>query len=500
MSVHDLLAGAQRRQGGDAGDAPQTPSTVWPQILFWLVIGGLMAARTGGPLRFAYLVGGVAVGWRLLRTSPVAYVGFVLWLWVLTAFVRRVSDLYANWQDPSMVLLTPYLVTALSFVPYMGRVLRRGRSPVSDRPLGREVFILAAMGAGVGVPFGFLAWWFDAFLESLNYFTPLLLGLYIATQSDHLRAIERRVVTTFQRAAMVAGAYGIYQYTTAPPWDTSWMINAEMGTIGLPEPFGIRVFSTMHSPGALAPFLGMALLLWIAKPRARDIPAAGIAGVTLLLSNVRSAWVACLVGVLFLVAALRPAQRLRVGLTVGLAIVLAGPLFVTPEMAERFDARIATFGQLGEDSSARARITGHQLALDLVTRRPLGLGMGQISRTIESYISIRDSTIVAALVQFGLVGSLFYFMALWLVFMQIWKYYRRAASADSVGLACGGLALLAMAPLGVVAAGPTGMLFWLVAGLAIADRHLARVGVTRVVPVAQRAWRSAVPPHDPAPA
>jgi hypothetical protein len=498
MSGDSLFAGPHPTRARVAReDAPRTPSTVWPQVLYWLLVGGLLAAHQGGPARVVYLLGGLMVGWRLLHRSPAAYVGFVFWLWVLTAFVRRVADLYATWQDPSMVLLTPYLVTSLWLGPYVWRWLQ-GRTRAAERPQGRETFLLAAAGVAIGIPFGFIAFPYMAILETLNYLTPLVLGWYIATQSGQVREIERQVVTTFRYAALVTGAYGIYQFTTAPPWDALWMINTEMGSIGKPEPFVLRVFSTMHSPGVLGPFLVIALVIWLGKPRVRDLPAVGVAGTTLLLSQVRAAWMGLLIGAMFVVASLKPAQQLRVGVAVALAVILAGPLLVTPEMMEVFNTRMETFEDLEGDTSGRARITGHSLALDFITRRPLGVGIGQFDETISRYISSRDSTFVSSLVQFGVLGSLLYFFALWLVAVKVWKYYRRAASAEGTALACGGLGLLSLLPLGVVTAGPSGMCLWLVAGLAVADRHLARAEARQAVVAAPHALRSAPAQGHPA--
>lgn len=449
-------------------------AALWPQALFTVIVAALIAARMAGLARYAYLGGALAAGLYLVRLYPPAYVGFVLWLWLLTAFVRRVVDLSAGWQEPSLVLLTPYLVTSLSAVPFLERLIRR-RPGAAHRPAGLAMFGLAAAGAATGLPFGFLSGPQGALLEALNYFTPVLLGCYVAMNSDWAAGIEDRVVTTFRRAALITGVYGIYQFTAAPVWDTSWMVNSEMVTIGRPEPFGIRVFSTMHSPGVLGVFVAVALILWIARPTLWGIPAAGAAAITLLLSQVRSAWLAFIVGAVLVVATLKPAQQLKAAVLVVLALLTMGTMLITPEMSEMVDQRMSTFEQLDEDTSGLARVTGHEVALELVTRQPLGMGIGQTDATIESYVSMRDSTIIAGLVQFGLVGALLYFSGLALVLLHVWRYYRRAATANGVALACAGLAMLAISSLGVLSAGPMGICFWLVAGLSVADRHRARL-------------------------
>lgn len=445
-----------------------------PQVLFAVTVAGLIAAHMAGIARLAYAAGALAVGLYLVRLHPPAYVGFVLWLWMLTAFVRRLADLSAGWQEPSVVLLTPYLVTLLSVVPFVEATIRRQRA-VGYRPAGLAMFGLAAAGTMTGLPLGFMSGPQGALLEALNYFTPLALGFYIAMANEWAPEIEERVIATFRMAALVTGLYGIYQFTAAPVWDTSWMVNSEMVTIGRPEPFGIRVFSTMHSPGVLGVFIAMALILWVARPTVAGIPAAAAASITLLLSQVRSAWLAFIVGAVLVVTTLRPAQQLKAMLLAVLALAMMGTLLVTPEMSEMVDQRMKTFEQIDEDTSGLARVMGHEVALELVTRRPLGMGIGQTDATIESYVSMRDSTIIAGLVQFGLIGALLYFSGLAMVLVHVWRYYRRAETADGAALACAGLGLLAISSLGVMSAGPMGICFWMVAGLAVADRHRARL-------------------------
>lgn len=491
MSVRTIKSGSL---------AKSSFAAIWPPLVYFLLLAVLIAARSGGPVRLVYMAGGLAVGLRLQRLSPAAYVSFVLWLWFLTPFIRRVADHYASWQDPSFVLLTPYLVTGLSVVPFIQRQIRQRPSQPHERPVGTGMFALAALGAAVGIPLGFILVPFTAALETLNYLTPLLFGWYLATSSTHLHEIERAIAVTFGRATLLMGVYGMYQFTTAPPWDVAWMQNAEMGSIGRPEPFAIRVFSTMHSPGVLGPFLAVALALWLAKPTTRGILSASVGAVALLLSQVRSAWLGFLVAAVLIVASLKPAQQLRTAVLIGVAVLLMGASLLTPEMSELVDARLQTFEQLDEDSSALSRIEGHALALELAALRPLGLGIGQGYAGLQGLISMRDSVIVAVLIQFGLVGSLFYLFALCMLFAQLWRYYRRAASRQGVALACAGIGLLSLVGLGVVTAGPIGMCLWMIGGLAVADRHQARVRAAYALRSTQHRIQARAAQRAPAPA
>lgn len=457
-------------------------STSWPQVLFFAVIGALLGLHMGALTRALYPLGALAVGLYLLRFSAAGYVSFCFWLWFFSPFVRRVADFYAEWQDPSIVLLTPYLVSGLVALKLVGRLLQRQPQRIAGTPL----LALAAGGILLGVPFGVMKAPSPAVTEMLNWWLPLLFCWYLATVFDQLHEIERALVKTFGLAMLIVGAYGIYQFTAAPPWDTNWMLNIEMTTIGIPEPFGIRVFSTMHSPGVLGFFLAFGMALWVARPVASGMPSTAVAAAALALSQVRSAWLAFAVAALLVVTVLKPSQQLRAAIFVALATIATAAFVLTPEMSELFGSRFSTMEQLEDDESAVARIAGHAAAVEFAVLHPLGAGIGQNDATIESYISMRDSVLVALVVQFGLIGSALYIIALCGLTFTLWRYYRRGASADGRALACVGLGMLSASLLGVVTAGPIGMCLWTVGGLALADRHLARYRLAAVEAQARR--------------
>ena len=238
----------------------------WPQLVIAAMVGALIALRLAAPLRVLYALGAVALGAYLERRDTPRYVSFVIWLWFLSPLVRRLADLDAGWQDPSLVLLTPYLVTALS-VPALLRGLLRPERRAALRVAGVGVFAVAGVGVVIGIPVGMLVGPSTAALETLNWLLPLAFGWYIATRDAPVYRVEAAVASTFVAAALVAGAYGLYQFTSPPLWDINWMQRSGMTTIGRPEPFAVRVFGPMHSPGVFSAFLVIALVLWLARPR-----------------------------------------------------------------------------------------------------------------------------------------------------------------------------------------------------------------------------------------
>ena len=466
----------------------RTLRALWPLAAMAAPCVVLLGLGQADLLRVAYLLLALVIGRYLQKHDTGRYVAFVLWLWYLSPFVRRVADLDAGWQDPSLVLLTPYLVTALCVPPLVQGLLSRSRRSLAVAGFG--MFVIAGLGVVFGMPVGLLVGPSTAALEILNWFLPLCFGWYIATRADDVHRIEAAAASTFIAGAFVTGLYGMYQFVSPPLWDINWMQRSGMTTIGRPVPFEVRVFGTMHSPGILASFLVIPLVLWLARPRASSMLAAGVAGVALLLSQVRSAWLAVAVAAVFVFGALNAVQRVRMAVLTLAAVLLSSAALYTPEMRELVNSRMQTMERLEEDYSAMARVTGHEMALDFVAQNPLGAGIGQIDPKTEQFISMRDSVVAATLVQFGLPGTLLYLAAVGGLAMVLFVYYWSAASIQGAALAAAGLGLLASSILSVVTAGPIGVCLWMIAGLALGDRAMRQ---RRLALASRRPW----PPYQP---
>ena len=445
-----------------------------PGVLLALAACGLAEAGLAPVARPVYAAAALLLGIRLERRDAARYVSFVFWLWFLSPLVRRVADLQGGWQEPSLVLLAPYLASAAAVPPVLHRWLVAD-ADTRRRPGALAIFLAAAAGVSLGVPTGAWHGLSTAALETLNWLLPVVFGLYIATRTPDLHRIEAAVARTFGAAALVSAAYGVYQFTRPPLWDIHWMQRIGMTTIGRPEPFAVRVFGTMHSPGVYSAFLVVALVLWLGRPRVAGMCAAGVAAVALLLSQVRSSWFALAVGALLVVASLGPRQRLRVGVLATVVVAGASAALVTDEMRQLVSGRVSTMERLEDDESAVARLIGHRLAFEFLAEHPWGAGIGQSDRRMEEYISMRDSLVASTVVQFGLLGTALYTAGVAGMTWLLWSYYRRAASVQGAAFGAAGLGLLAAAGLSVVTAGPIGMCVWTFTGLAVVDRQQRRL-------------------------
>src|ERR1700722_9275678 len=75
-----------------------------------------IAGNQAGLLRIVFPVLSLLVGGFLFWRSKPLYVGLVCWLWFVTPFLGRMSDLQAGSSATNSVLLAPYLAAGISVV------------------------------------------------------------------------------------------------------------------------------------------------------------------------------------------------------------------------------------------------------------------------------------------------------------------------------------------------------------------------------------------------
>lgn len=314
---------------------------------------------------YAYLAAAPLLAWRLLRRDAGAFVVFVLWLWLLTPEVRRITNFTAGWNPDDAIMAAPGLATLVG-----ARALVSCRLPRAAAPL---VVMLAAVGYGTVI--GVFQAGPPAAVAGLAYWLPpILLGLLVmsdAVPADELHGALRHIAGW---GTLAVGVYGLVQFFVLPEWDRQWMINTELTTIGLPEPQEVRVFSTLNAPYPLGSVLA-GLLIAINGVRSRVALAAAAAGVvTLGLSLARSGWLGWAVGLAVLMLVSRRGRRQGLVLALAPLVLLAmfgGPVEHT--IRDRFD-QSADAGS--SDDSLTARIRFHQEMVPTALSDPVGNGMG----------------------------------------------------------------------------------------------------------------------------
>src|SRR5215211_6585680 len=295
--------------------------------LAWAAILGLIALTLGGLemqvgifLQLLYPLAGCAVGGLLYWRYPTLYLWFTWWVWFLTPEVRRLVDYQQGWTPSSPVMLAPYLVTALTLFTLLRHLPKLRLHPFL--PFGL-VLLALFYGYMIGISRGqgVLAASFDL----LDWLVPVVFAFYLMVHwrsyPRHLRVIQR----TFVWGILFVGLYGLLQFLYVPAWDRFWMLNAPIASIGYPEPFEVRVFSTLNSPGPFAIVMMAGLLLLFNSGKVLRWPAAAVGYASFLLSLVRSAWGGWILGLLFIVMA-GWRLRMRLLLSIGITVVAVWPL------------------------------------------------------------------------------------------------------------------------------------------------------------------------------
>lgn len=251
-------------------------------------------------------------------------------------------------------------------------------------------------------------------------------------------------------------------------------------TIGLPSPYSVRVFGTMNGPGSLANYLvaGILVLLPLAGPWRYPGLALGI--VALVLTLVRTSWLALLVGLVVLLIADRT-MRSRATVVAALCCIplLAPPLLaVVPEAGRLVSSRFETLTSVDQDESFMERNNSYRTFLvEQLPDNLLGSGLGA-SGAYQSYLDKSNTNYVdGALLDignaFGLLG-IFYIVGV--VLLGSASIRHGLAGADPFVLSCAAIVLsdlLAMVG-GITSIGEMGFLFWIAIGFslrpAVSDR------------------------------
>jgi hypothetical protein len=455
---HKLLAGL-------------TPVSAWTAILGLVVFTTLcIVAGAGTILRPLFPVGALGVGILLYRRYPVLYLGFTWWLWFLTPLVARLVDYRSGWDSQRLMLVAPYLV---SLITLQALVLYL---PSSYRYQGLP-FVISIVGVLYGCAIGFVQYSPLSVLRSLlDWLTPISLGFYLFINWRNYPKYRENLQNVFTWGVLVTGVYGIYQYLVAPEWDKYWLNESGMFTsAGNPEPFGIRVWSTMHSPGPFSSFMLAGLLLLLSNRSWLRIPAMAAGYLSFLLSLVRSAWGSWLFGLLHISISLKPKHQLRLLLTIAIIAICVIPLATVEPFAGAISKRLLTLSNLQNDNSFNDRSGNYQQNLDLALQSWMGNGIGGTWTTgADGAITsaVIDSGIIETLLTIGWLGAIPYFLGLCLMMSQVLR--SSVGRSDAFMNAARGISLGFFAQLifGNSITGFSGILLWSFLGVSLAaDRY-----------------------------
>ncbi len=440
------------------------PAPAWIAILSLVLFSALcLVVHAGGVLRYAFPAGSLVVGAFLYWRYPLLYIGFTWWIWFLAAFVRRLVDVQAGWVDPNPLLLAPFLVTIVSLLTFAKEL------PKAIKGAGLP-FALCMMG----VVYGFLVGLINSppqtvVVPLLNWLAPVAFGYHLYSNWRIYPSLRQMLQRVFVWGVLVMGAYGVVQFLIAPGWDRFWLQNQTTQVFGTPNPLGIRVFSTMHSPQPFACVMVAGLFLLFASRSSLRFPASSVGYLSLLLSLARSAWLSWVVALVVFLPSLKPKLQMQLILTLLVMMIVVLPLTTIDPFASVISTRVQTIFSGQQDVSYADRSQGYSTVLrDAVTNVP-GLGMGFVLK--DTSIGSNDSGILTLLLTLGWLGLLPYLGGLLLLIVSLIQ--SREAMNDPFMSAARAIAIATFAQIGLnnVMLSSFGMVLWSFIGITIAARQ-----------------------------
>ena len=436
----------------------------------WLVVLGFtlltvfcLLLHLGKILNLAFPIAAFVAGLFLYQKCSTVYLSFTWWLWFLTPWIRRIVDLQSGWTDPSPILLAPLLVTSITGITFLQYFPRAGHR--SGLP-----FTLC----GVSVVYSFLVGLISnsptsAILNFLGWIDPVLLGFYlfINWRSYPIFAEETRRV--FLWGTVVMGVYGVIQFLVAPEWDKYWLSQINTPAFGIPEPLGIRVFSTMNAPQPFAAVMMAGLILLFCNSGFLQLLGASSGYLSFLLSSARSAWLGWVVSLVLFVPLLKARLQIQIVFSALFVIILVIPLLTIEPFSTTIYARLGTFSDVQNDTSYGDRLSGYTELIGLAFSQVLGKGMGY--EITGSSLGSRDSGLLSMLFSLGWVGTLPYLSG---AFLLLAKLLQGIEGRSDIFLgAATAIAFGSFAQIGfnIATAGIIGIVFWSFLGIGLAGKQ-----------------------------
>ncbi|MBE9008025.1 O-antigen ligase domain-containing protein [Fortiea sp. LEGE XX443] len=432
----------------------------------WLVILGFILlsvtcyfAGAAGTLRLIYPATALIVAIFLYLRHPILYIGFTWWMWFLTPLVARLIDYRVGWDPTRQILIAPYLVvfvTIATFLRHFPKASRQGGLP----------FILAAIGVFYGFLVGLI---YNTPLPVarglLDWLSPIIFSFHLFMNWRDYPSYRQNLQRIFFWCVLLTGVYGIYQFVVAPEWDRYWLIESQLFTSsGDPVPFGMRVWSTLHSVGPFGAVMQTGLLLLFTTSGPLIFPASAVGYVSFLLAQVRTNWAGWLLGVIIIMGSVKAKIQMRLIAIVVVMAVCVIPLTTIEPISEVVSERLESFSNLENDTSFRERSGSYDRNLGIALSNILGNGLGNIwkvdEKTGQIEVFVLDSGILDMFFTLGWFGAIFYLGGLILIIFSVMQYGE--ARFDSFVSAARAIGMTSCAQL-IISSGMlsiSGMILW----------------------------------------
>jgi hypothetical protein len=459
-------------------------------LYLMLVLLGLATYLGGthgvGAIRLFYLVGCAGIGFAARRFGPAYHFEALVVLFAFSAFLRRVVD-YACGFDPHGFMLSGPLLAALAPTTDLAAAVMSRRGQLAGR-LGPYVLAMTCVGyAALGSILN--GDYLQGVIEFGKSASVLVYGCWLLANADDPAQVMRQGARAFALVTPVVGLYGIMQFLDPLPADRYWMTSTGMNSIGLPEPEKIRVFSTLNSPASLGNFMVFALILVGFLGRIWELLICAIPGaIALLLSQVRSAWLALVVAVFYTLSFSRTRAR-AAALSISVLAVGTFAVVATP-LGAVIATRLATISDnLSSDGSAAVRLGEAAFIFDHLDDYLLGSAAEWRRKASGGYnpevAAGTEGLVIGSIISMGVVfGLLFITGVTWAALQSLFRV-TQAAPAEFVAAGALVVGQLVTTPLSNPTGAEFGILFWSVIAVAgrTPARRLAGSGIAIAAPV-----------------
>ena len=442
----------------------------------WIAIVGLVSflaflllLGAGRFLIFAFPAASLAVGVFLYWRTPSLYIGFTYWMYFLGPLIRRLIDYQSGYITPGPLEFSSLLVASVSLITlvrYLPKMINQQCLP----------FILCLGSVFYGTIIGLIQNPIKDKLMltlPLMWLSPILFGFHLFINWRDYPSYRKTIQRTFLFGMLVIGFYGLWQFLVAPDWDRFWLTASETGASrGIPEPLGMRVWSTMEGHKQLATAITAALLLLLVNPENfLLLPAAGVGFLAFLLTRSRGPWIGFVVGLLVLIPSLRANLQMRVFVSIVLVAVFAVPLVFAEPFFTGISNRLDTFLSLESDYSLNARVEGYDVLLNQASSELLGKGFGYQIDTGGTDFGRNDSAILLMLFNLGWLGTIAYLCGVLLLLLNLFQGKENRFDVFISAVRAINMAIFVQIWLYLIFIGAVGTIFWGFLGLGLAGRR-----------------------------
>jgi len=431
----------------------------------WIIILGFILLTTAcyftstASLRLIFPATALLVAVFLYLRHPILYIGFTWWICFLSPLLTRLVDYRVGWDPTRQMLIAPYLVvfvTIITLFKHLPSTIRQGGLPFVLGFIG--VFYAFLIGLVYNAPI-------PVFRGFLDWVSPIIFGLHLFINWRDYPSYRQNIQRVFLWSVLILGAYGIYQFVVAPEWDRYWLIQSKLFTSsGKPIPFGMRVWSTLHSVGPFGAVMQAGLLLLFTSSGPLIFPASAVGYLSFLLSQARTNWGGWLLGIIMIMGSVKTRIQMRLITIILVMAMCVVPLLTIEPIAKVVSSRLETFTNLQEDGSLKDRSGSYDRNLGLALTNSFGNGLGNIwkvnEKTGQIEVLVIDSGILDMFFTLGWLGAIPYMGALILMIITVSQYTE--ARFDSFVSAARAIAISSCSQL-IIGSGMlsvSGMIMW----------------------------------------